>query len=390
MRITERFKNKRSAKQQREYEVLIGVIEHFLKTGKPVGSNTLKEAEFQGLSSATIRNYFANLEKEGYLNQQHASGGRIPTAKAFKLYASEVALQNSKPSQEIKHKFASLKNPTSKEINLFVQSGAEILSQIVHLPVFMSAPRFDHDYLLNIKVVLIDNYRCLCVLITNFGLIRTEIMHSKKKLTSFSAKRIESYFQWRLTNKEKPLNLEPDEEDIAQKFYNEVIVRYIVGYAHFVEEDIYRTGFSQLLSYPEFDSPISIAQGLSLFENKHSMTLLLKETEKTNRLRWWIGDDLLRHAATEACSVIAYPYYVNQTPVGAIGLLGPVRVPYKQLFDILKQFSEDISNGLTRSVYKYQLTYRKPQDGAMWIEQEEKTLMSQSYPMLLEDKRENT
>ena len=64
-------------------KVLIGLVEYFIKTGKPVGSNTLKETGFGDLSSATIRNYFAHLETEGYLTQQHSSGGRIPTNLAI-------------------------------------------------------------------------------------------------------------------------------------------------------------------------------------------------------------------------------------------------------------------------------------------------------------------
>ena len=80
---------KKSGKTDRERKVLIGLVEHYIQTGKPVGSNVLKDVGFDDLSSATIRNYFAHLEEEGYLAQQHSSGGRIPTDQAFKLYANE-------------------------------------------------------------------------------------------------------------------------------------------------------------------------------------------------------------------------------------------------------------------------------------------------------------
>ena len=67
----------RSVKEARLYKVLLGLVEHFIKTGKPVGSHTLKEEGFQQLSSATLRNYFAQLEEDGFLHQLHSSGGRI-------------------------------------------------------------------------------------------------------------------------------------------------------------------------------------------------------------------------------------------------------------------------------------------------------------------------
>ena len=78
----------KKGKQQREHDVLLGLVDYYIQTGKPVGSNTLKEAGFDNLSSATIRNYFASLDDNGYLTQQHTSGGRIPTDKALRLYTT--------------------------------------------------------------------------------------------------------------------------------------------------------------------------------------------------------------------------------------------------------------------------------------------------------------
>ena len=77
-------------KGDREQAVLLGLIELYLQHGKPVGSQTLQENGFDSLSTATIRNYFGKMESEGYLKQQHTSGGRIPTQKAFRLYADSV------------------------------------------------------------------------------------------------------------------------------------------------------------------------------------------------------------------------------------------------------------------------------------------------------------
>ena len=82
-------KMKRLVKQDKEAAILFGLIELYIKTNEPVGSNSLKEKGFDYMSSATIRNYFAKLEEKGLLTQQHASGGRLPTAKAFKLYAEK-------------------------------------------------------------------------------------------------------------------------------------------------------------------------------------------------------------------------------------------------------------------------------------------------------------
>ena len=82
---------KRVGKQDRERKVLLGLVEYYIQTGKPVGSNALKEAGFGDLSSATIRNYFANLEEAGYLTQSHSSGGRIPTFLGYRIICRDIS-----------------------------------------------------------------------------------------------------------------------------------------------------------------------------------------------------------------------------------------------------------------------------------------------------------
>ncbi len=389
MKSLKSIKPKRAAKQEREHQVLLGLVDYYIKTGKAVGSNTLKDEGFENLSSATIRNYFAALEEDGYLMQQHTSGGRIPTNQAFRLYAQEFIEQDSssfKSNESIK----SLRQSETREIASYLLNAAEILSNLTNTAIFLSAPRFDHDYVIDLKLVTIDTNRCLCVIVTDFGVIQTEILYIDKKLTSFSAKRVESYFHWRLTGNDKPENLTEDEEKLAQQFYNELMVRYIVGYSNFTNEEIHRTGFSKLLSYPDFHETATLAKSLALFENVQSMRLMLKECSKLNQIKCWIGEDLETFSQNiPECSVIAVPYSINQQSVGAIALLGPVRIPYSQLFQLLKAFSEAISEALTRNIYKYKISFRQPQQESLEIQKAEHRLLGHSHFMLLENKVES-
>ena len=377
---------KRVSKQDREKKVLLGLVDYYIKTGKPVGSNTLKEVGFEELSSATIRNYFAHLEEEGYLAQTHASGGRVPTNLAYRFYAHAYADLNE--IHEEGDPFKAIRQFESREIASFLQKSAEQLSHHTKCAVFLSAPRFDHDFVTGIKLIPIDAYRCLCVLITDFGVIQTEILHLAMKFSLFAIKRIESYFQWRLTGLNSPENLEPEEEEIAKIIYNELMVRYIVGYSNFIDEEIYRTGFSQLLTYSDFHEATVLASSLALFENAHSMRLLLKECTTLNNLKFWIGDDLNTYATSNPkCAVLSIPYYINQKAVGAIGLLGPIRIPYRTLFETLRMFSDSVSEALTRNIYKFKISFREAKTGNLYLQKEESHFIGQSRLMLLEDKR---
>lgn len=375
---------KRSSKHDRVYQVLFGLINYYLKTGKPVGSNTLKEAGFDTLSSATIRNYFAQLEQEGFLIQQHSSGGRIPTHAAYRLYAKENADVEIAPATA--QIFSELRQQDTREIAAYLQHAAETLSALTNCAVFLSAPRFDHDYIVGLKLMVIDQSRCLCVIITDFGLVQTELINLDRKLSAFAVKRMEAYFHWRLTGHDKPENFDREEEAIAQKIYNELMIRYIVNYSNFIDTELYRTGFSKLLIYPDFHDASVLANSLSLFENAQSMRQLSKECCKLNQLKFWIGDDLATHTqSTPNCAVIAIPYHINQSSVGVVGLLGPVRLPYPEIFGMIRNFAASISEALTRNIYKFKITFRQPHTGTYALRKEEYRLVDQSHLMLLED-----
>jgi heat-inducible transcriptional repressor len=375
---------KKSGKLDRERKVLLGLVDYYLKTGKPVGSHTLKEVGFDDLSSATIRNYFARLEDEGYLTQQHISGGRIPTDKAYRLYANAYK-DFLLPQEPV---FTSFRDTETREIATLLQGAAESLAEKTQTAVFLSAPRFEQDFIIGMKLVVIDATRCLCVLVTDFGDLKPEVLYVPHKLSAFTAKRLEAYFNWRLnmSGHSKPQPLSAEEEQLGQELYSELMVRYIVSYSQFANEEIYRTGFSTLLHYPEFHEPATLANTLSLFENTHGMLLLLKECSKLNTLKFWIGEDLKAYSteAAQYSSIVAAPYHVGQQVVGAVGLLGPMRVPYRSLFALLNDFTENISNALTRNLYKFKISVRQPKQENLDLSQK---LIGDTKRLMLEDKR---
>ncbi len=384
----ENFKPHQSSKKHtREFQVLIGLVELYLESGKPIGSNTLKEHGFDHLSSATIRNYFAELETQGFLRQPHSSGGRIPTHEALKIYAREYRDPSTVPAQDMEDLFQDLAHTSPRHLSRYLQTAAERLSEACHLATFLTAVRFDHDFILNIKLVGIDPERVLCVMVTDFGQILTEVLPLKQKLSSFALKRIESYLQWRIKGNTKPRDLSLEEEALGQAFYNEIMVRYIVRYSNFSNEDLFRTGFSQLLAYPEFSDPVALTTGLSLFENPAHMRLLLNDCVREGELRYWIGEDLRPYSeAAQGCTVIAIPYYIGQMKAGAIGILGPCRMPYKKLFSILRHFSASISQSLTGGLLKFKLTFRQARSPSAELQPAERAIVDQQSQKLIEIK----
>ncbi len=371
---------KRPAKDERERLVLLGLVELYLETGTPVGSSTLRERGFQNLSSATIRNYFAKLEKAGYLRQQHSSGGRIPTEAGYKVYV-DTHLSNPQIKEKEAEPLRKKLSKSSREVASYLQQAAEWIADETKCAVFLSSPRFDQDFILDIKLVAIDSNRCLCVLITDFGMIHTEVLYIEKGLSGANLDTIAKYLQWRTTGIEKP-KLSQEEEKLGNQLYKEIMLRHIVTYSNFSAEDIYKTGFSKLLEYPDFNNAASLASGLSLFENEKDLRELLQKTCAQNQLTCFLGEDLeILSTTLSGCSVLIIPYKIHQTTAGAIALLGPNRLPYRRLFGLLEVAADAISETLTNSLYKFKITFRKPK--ASQIELESK---SPSMGLLIENK----
>jgi heat-inducible transcriptional repressor len=352
---------KHSKKSERQKKVLLGLVDLYIQEGKPIGSNTLKDSEFQDISSATIRNYFIKLENDGFLAQPHASGGRIPTKKAYSLYAQEFTSSNDPISVQEHEWLENLKTQDVKEVSALLQASLNEFSNFTKTACFLSSPRFDQDSILHVKLVSIDIHRSICVLVTNFGLIQTEILYSQQKLSSFSLKRLENYFCFRLFGTPSPEDLTDFEKEIAEQFFNEVLIRYIVNYVNFPKEDSYNAGLSNLLSYFEFDNAQTLAKGLAVMEHPDALSKIFNHSIQSNKLSYWIGDDVEQFGCeTKECSVISIPYYINQTPAGSIVLLAPQRIPYHRLFSLLKKYSENLSQALTKSVFTHQIAFRCP------------------------------
>ena len=107
---------------ERKYRILQAIIDDYILTAEPVGSRTISRKYDMGLSSATIRNEMSDLEELGYLDQPHVSAGRIPSAKAYRLYVDQLV-------QEKTQQVASMNSMIIARTNRMEQ----ILKQVVRL-----------------------------------------------------------------------------------------------------------------------------------------------------------------------------------------------------------------------------------------------------------------
>ena len=87
---------------ERKLRILQAIIDDYILTAVPVGSRTISKKYDMGLSSATIRNEMSDLEELGYLDQPHVSAGRVPSAKAYRLYVDELMREKEDEIEELR------------------------------------------------------------------------------------------------------------------------------------------------------------------------------------------------------------------------------------------------------------------------------------------------
>ncbi|MBM3191421.1 MAG: heat-inducible transcriptional repressor HrcA [Chlamydiae bacterium] len=370
-------------KQDKENNILFGLIELYIKNGRPIGSNTLKESGFDHLSSATIRNYFFKLEESGYLTQQHVSGGRLPTEAAYKFYINHPSDKEyfGKAKKKALEKSLFFEG---KEVVSYFHQIVSVLSELTGCAVWISTPRFDQDFIIDIKLLMLDHQRLLCIVLTSFGMVHTEVFYTETKPSNFSIKRVEAYLHFLRTGLDRP-NLDEEELKLAEHLHREILLKHIAGHTSFTQEDIYKTGFSKLLEYEEMQDSATLANTLALFEHPGCLPKLCEETRQENHIKVWIGDDL--QAYTQGichASMILAPYSIREKPVGALGLLGPTRIPYKLLIEILRYASELLTATLTTLLFKHHMTYRIAQTPGLNY-QEAPTYLADTQKQLIED-----
>ncbi len=366
--------NARNGKSEREKRVLLGIVDLFIQSYKPIGSNTLKENGFSDLSSATIRNYFSKLEKEGYLTQQHSSGGRIPTSKGFQYYAKHF-LSEEKIKKETEKSLKEFLEKETPQIHNYIQKAAEFLSEMLFAPITISEPSLEMDFIQKVKFFALDKEKIAAILFTGYGITHTETLYSPQSFEEKDLTYLENYFYWRLSKQEKPFE-EGSLLKWAQRLYNELVLRHLIDRS---TPSFYSTGISKLLHYSECNDASYLAQALSLFENTSSLEKLLQKSLQEKKLTCLIGEQLSSFlpGCFDFC-VISIPYKIGPTFLGSITLFAPMRVSYKSVFPIMRRFSELLSENLTKNVYKYQIPFS----------QEERAYPFRPYSpsILLEDK----
>lgn len=324
--------------------LLKALVERYIADGQPVGSRTLSRASGLDLSAATIRNVMADLEDLGLIASPHTSAGRIPTARGYRLFVDTMLTANREQ--------LSAPSLAREQPQKVIASAAQLLSNLSQFVGVVMAPRRTSVFR-HIEFLRLSQQRILVIIVSPEGDVQNRVIFTEA-----------DYTQSQLVEAANFLNAHYSGlaiEQVRERLKNEVetlrgeiaaLMQAAVQVGSDVlteaQDDVVISGERNLLSVSDFAGDMGhLRHAFDLFEQKTQLMRLLDISSRAEGIRIYIGGES-QTVPFEELSVVSAPYEVDGQIVGTLGVIGPTRMPYDRMIQIVDITSRLVSNALSR------------------------------------------
>jgi heat-inducible transcriptional repressor len=336
---------------ERERRVLEAVIQTYIETAEPAGSQTIARRYPLGLSPASIRSIMGELEAQGFLYHTHSSSGRIPTDHAYRVYVNDL-MRLAPPSD---HERETLRRELHLErtaIEEILRRAAQVLGVLTHELGVAAAPRLDQVALERLDLVHVASDRLLLVFHLHSGAVRTIFVQVPIHVAPETVERVTRILNERLAG----LALRDIRSSMAERLRDadageggELLNIFIAeGEGIFdlsVDAEGVVLGSAELLAdQPEFASNERMRGLLSLTERRDLLKEALLKRHQAG-LSITIGSE---HADSRLAdfTLVTSSYRLGDL-TGVIGVIGPTRMPYDKIIGLVQHTSRLVEGLIT-------------------------------------------
>jgi heat-inducible transcriptional repressor len=328
----------------RHREVLVALIREYIDSAQPVGSRVLSKRYFKNLSPATIRNAMADLEDMGYLAQPHTSAGRVPTDQAYRFYVesfpppSAPVARSAEPAPARRGAIDSLMERTSAH-----------LSTATGMTGLLLAPPLQHTALTRVELMPLGEDRALAVLVTESGWITAHAISLDPRLPADEVRKIGRDLTRRFHGRTVAaiVEMEQNPDDPLDELHTraagitEQILALLRG------RTLYVSGAINMLDHPEFWDIENTRTLLRTFEQKERLADLMAALAEEGGVRVTIGEEN-PYAEMRECTLITSTYMYRDQVLGILGIVGPRRLPYPDVINVVDETARAITETLSR------------------------------------------
>lgn len=335
---------------QRDQIVLEAIINDYIETGEPVGSRTISKRGAMGVSPATIRNVMADLEEMGLLHQPHTSAGRIPTVKGLRLYLDSIMRSRQLGGPEKERIRVALHN-RPLDMTELLRSTSRLLSQYCRQAGVVLWPKLSIASFQHIEFLRLGPFDIMVILISKAGLIHQTHIETKEEVTQAELDKYSLYINELLRNvplsrvKERIREEMESEKALFDRLFSRALQMANRAIQFAIEDsEIYIEGKANLLDNPEFAHVEQMRRILEAFEDKGKMVRLLDETLKASSgIQIILGTEGELMRELEEMSLVSAPVRQGDTPLGVLGVLGPLRMDYSRIIPIVEFTAQFLS-----------------------------------------------
>jgi heat-inducible transcriptional repressor len=337
---------------ERARSLLKTLVERYIADGQPVGSRTLSRASGLELSPATIRNVMADLEDLGLIASPHTSAGRIPTPRGYRVFVDTMLTARPIDIHHAPPDMAGVREQLRPDQpQRVIAQAANLLSNLSQFVGVVTAPKrasvFQH-----IEFLRLGDKRVLVILVSTDGDVQNRVIFTQRDYTQ--SELIEA------TNLLNAHYVGLGIDEVRERLRNEIdSLRDEIGQLMKAAvqagsdalsentEQVVVSGERNLLGVEDFGHDLgSLRKMFNLFEQKTELMRLLENSSRAEGVRIYIGGES-GVVPYEELSVVSAPYEVNGRVVGTLGVVGPTRMAYERMIQLVDITSRLVSNALS-------------------------------------------
>ncbi|HEY8358206.1 MAG TPA: heat-inducible transcriptional repressor HrcA [Ramlibacter sp.] len=323
--------------------LLKALIERYIAEGQPVGSRTLSRASGLELSPATIRNVMSDLEELGLVASPHTSAGRIPTARGYRLFVDTMLTAN-------RTDFATPSLPADQPQKV-IANAAQMLSNLSQFVGVVVAPKRSSVFR-HIEFLRLSERRFLVIIVSPEGDVQNRVVHTAADYTQSQLAEAANYLNAHyagLTMEQVRERLKNEVDELRSEIV--LLMQTAVDASSDAmtqdQEEMVISGERNLLAVSDFSSDMGhLRRAFELFEQKTQLMRLLDVSSQAEGVRIFIGGESHIVPFSEL-SVVSAPYEVDGQVVGTLGVIGPTRMAYDRMIQIVDITSKLVTNALS-------------------------------------------
>ena len=334
----------------RRQNILKHIVEEYVVTAQPVGSEAVARRHRPPVSSATIRNEMAVLEGFGYIAQPHTSAGRVPTDSGYRYYVERL-MPGLAPSpgeeRRIRHQF----HQVESEVGQWAHLASSVLADTIHAASVVTLPASPQARVRHLELVALQDHVVLIALILISGSVRQHVEQLAEPIDRDELTRVNNRLNHLLEGKTaRQVARLAERQPAPERLFCEIVARMLEQADRQTFEQIYYEGLSHILSQPEFAQSEKLRPVVELLEQSQVLGAFLADAVEERGVRVIIGSEH-RLEPLRATATVLTRYGRDEEVRGVLGIVGPTRLPYWRAVPMVR-FMADLMDVLVERSYR--------------------------------------